>query len=58
MAQRLDKINEQHNIIGSRPKLGPRHKRAQGPTKIKLKTSPNKMRRLQLPPLRIIENQV
>ena len=34
MAQRLDKINKQHNVIGSRPKLEPRHKRAQGPTSI------------------------
>ena len=37
MAQRLDKINEQHNVIGSRSKLEPRHKRAQGPTSIKTK---------------------
>ena len=49
MTQKLDKINEQHNRIGSRPKLKPLHKQAQGPTKIKNETSsPDKMGRLQL----------
>ena len=47
MAQRLDKINKPHNVIGSWPKLEPRHKRTQGPTNIKSKISPNKMGRLQ-----------
>ena len=37
MTQRLNKINKTHNEIGSRPKLEPRHKRAQGPIKIKMK---------------------
>ena len=37
MTQRLDKISKQHNGISSKPKLEPRHKRAQGPTKIKEK---------------------
>ena len=37
MTQRLDKINKQHNRIGSSPKLEPRHKWVQGPTKIKMK---------------------
>ena len=35
MTQRLDKINKQHNGIGLKPKLEPRHKWAQGPINIK-----------------------
>ena len=46
MAQKHGKINKQHNVIGSRPKLEPRHKRAQGPTKSKTKSNPDKMGRL------------
>ena len=42
MNQRLDKINKLHNKIGSRPKLEPRHKRAQGPTNIKIKINRTK----------------
>ena len=37
MTQRLDKINTQHNEIGSRPKLKPCQKWTQSPTKIKMK---------------------
>ena len=47
MAQRLDKVNKPHNVIGSRPKLEPKHRRTQGPTNIKTKSSSDKMGRLQ-----------
>ena len=35
MTKRPDKINKTHNEIGSRPKLEPYQKQAQGPAKIK-----------------------
>ena len=58
MAQRLDKINEQHNVIGSRPKLEPRHKRTQGPTSIKTKrVARTKCGFYSCLALRIAENQ-
>ena len=37
MTQRHDKINKQRKGIGLRPKLEPCQKRAQSPTKIKMK---------------------
>ena len=58
MTLRLNKINEQHNEIGSRPKLEPRHKRAQGPIKIKTKqVAQTKWGVNSCPSLRIAENQ-
>ena len=37
MAQKLDRLDKPNDKIGSRPKLEPRHKRAQNPTNIKMK---------------------
>ena len=36
MTQRLDKINKQHNGMGSRPKLESHHKWARDPNKMKI----------------------
>ena len=48
MTQRLNKINKQHNGIGSRPKLEPCHKWARGPIKNKIEHSnPDRMGHLQ-----------
>ena len=58
MTQRLNKINKQHNGIGSRPKLEPSHEQAQGPTKIKTKQiARTKWGVYSCPSLRIVENQ-
>ena len=57
MTQRLDK-NKKPNRIGSRPKLEPRHKRAQGPTNIKIKQiARTKWGIYSCPSLRIAKNQ-
>ena len=37
MTQKLDKINKQHNGIGSRHKFEPWHKQAQSPINIKMR---------------------
>ena len=58
MTQQLDKINNQHNRIGSRPELEFGHKQAQGPTKIKTKqVARKKWCVYSCPSLRITENQ-
>ena len=52
MTQGPDKINNDINEIGSRPKLEPCHKWAQSPNENENENkhgSPNKMRHLQLP---------
>ena len=58
MTQRLDKINNPHIEIGSRPKLEPRYKQGQCPTIIKTKqVARTKWDVYSCPSLRVAENQ-